>query len=164
MAETVNQGATNGQEQGGQAQDQAQKTFTQDELNAVINDRLKREKEKYADYAALKEKADRLDKLEEENKSELQKANDRAEKLQKELDDLKNAQSIRDIRDKVAKETGVPAELLSGSTEEECKTQANGIKAYANPGYPQVQDGGEPGGQLKVSTAQQFADWANKQV
>ena len=163
MAETVNQGATNNQDQG-QAQGQVQKTFTQDELNTVVNDRLKREREKYADYATLKEKADRLDKLEEENKTELQKANDKVEKLQKELDALKNAQSIRDIRDKVAKETGVPAALLSGSTEEECKTQADGIKAYANPGYPQVQDGGEPGGQLKVSTAQQFADWANKQI
>lgn len=152
MAETGKQ-ETNGSEE---------KTFTQSELNAIVNDRLKREKEKYADYEALKEKASKYDSYEESSKSELQKITEKAEKLQKELDSLKQAESVRGIREKIAKETGVPAELLSGTTEEDCKTQAEGIKAYANPSYPSVPDKGEAGGTPGLSTAQQFAAWANQ--
>ena len=43
----------------------AEKTFNQSELDAIISDRLKREREKYAYYDALKEKATRLDEIEE---------------------------------------------------------------------------------------------------
>ena len=154
MAETVNQETGN----------QEQKTFTQDELNAVVNDRLKREREKYADYSDLKKKAELYDKYEEESKSEIQKATERAEKLQAELDGIKKQEEVRGIREKVSKETGVPASLLSGMTEEDCKEQAEGIKAFANPSYPNVKDKGEPGGTPGTSTAQQFADWANQNV
>lgn len=154
MAETVNQeNAT---------KNEPSKTFTQEELNAIVNDRLKREREKYGDYSALKEKAAKYDKYEEESKTELQKVTDRADKLQKELEGIKQAESIRAIRDKVAKETGIPANLLNGDTEDDCKAQAEAIKAYASPSYPNVRDGGEPGGSPKTSTAQQFADWFNQ--
>ncbi len=153
MSETVNQETTGTQEQ---------KTFTQDELNTIVNDRLKREREKYTDYAELKKKADAYDKYEAESKTELQKATEKAEKLQKELDGIKQEAEIREIREKVSKETGVPANLLSGATEEDCKTQAEAIKAYAKPAYPNVKDGGETGGSPGVSTAQQFADWLNQ--
>lgn len=155
MAETVNQGTNDST--------QEPKTFTQDELNAILNDRLKREREKYTDYAALKEKADKYDKYEEESKTELQKANDKAEKLQKELDAMKQAATMQEVRAKVEKETGVPANLLTGATEEDCKAQAEAIKAFAKPQYPNVPDGGEPGGTPGTSTAQQFAEWFNQQ-
>ena len=49
--ETVNQEVE-------QATEQAEKTFTQSELDQIIGERLKREREKYPDYDALKEKAD----------------------------------------------------------------------------------------------------------
>lgn len=153
MLETVNQEQTNEAEQ---------KTFTQDELNAILNDRLKREREKHADYAALKEKAEKLDKLEEASKSEIQKMTEKAERLQQELDQIKQAESIREIRAKVAKETGIPENLLTGSTEEDCAAQAEAIKAFAKPTYPNVRDAGEVGGASGgASTAQQFAEWFN---
>ena len=152
MSETAKQ-ETNGSEE---------KTFTQSEMNAIINDRLKREREKYSDYEALKDKASKYDSYEESSKTELQKITEKAEKLQNELDSMKQAESVRGIRDKIAKETGVPAELLSGTTEEDCKTQAEAIKAYANPSYPSVTDKGESGGNPGTSTAQQFADWATQ--
>ena len=61
-----------------------------------------------------------------------------------ELNALKQANAIRDLREKVSKETGVPASLLTGATEDECKTQAQAIKDYAKPsGYPRVPDNGE---------------------
>lgn len=153
--ETVNQGQNTQQ-----SQEPENKTFTQAEVDAIIGDRLQRERSKYADYSQLKEKADLYDQYTEASKSELQKANEKAAALQKELDGLKKAEAVRNIREKISKETGVPSTLLTGDTEESCKAQAEAIKAYAKPaGYPSVPDGGEPQGQRTHSTAQQFADW-----
>ena len=159
MDETVNQEK---KESTQEQNTQEQKTFTQSELNAVVNDRLKREREKYSDYEELKEKAKKYDSYEEASKTELQKITDKADKLQKELDSMKQAEKVRGIREKISKETGVPVGLLSGNTEDECKAQAEGIKAYASPSYPSLKDGGEPSGTPGGSTAQQFADWANQ--
>ena len=40
-----------------------ERTFSQTEVDAIISDRLKREREKYADYADLKTKAGAYDEL-----------------------------------------------------------------------------------------------------
>ena len=55
--------------------------------------------------------------------------------------------------------TGVPADLLSGDTEEACTAQAQAILKFAKPGYPNVRDGGDPHHTPTGSTRQQFADW-----
>lgn len=55
MKETVNQ------EQSNRAAEQPERTFTQSEMNAIIGERLNREREKYADYEVLKDKAQRFD-------------------------------------------------------------------------------------------------------
>lgn len=55
------------------------KTFTQAELDAIIADRLQRERAKYSDYDALK--ADK-EKREQASKSELEKLADRATKAE----------------------------------------------------------------------------------
>ena len=142
---------------------EVERTFNQAELDAIISDRLKREREKYADYDALKEKATRLDEIEEASKTELQKATERAEKLESELTQLRRAEEIRQIRDKVASTTGVPATLLSGETEESCIEQAKAIMDFkSSNGYPTVKDAGEIQNTVKGSTRQQFADWANE--
>lgn len=138
-----------------------ERTFTQDELNAIVSDRLKRAESKYEDYEELKAKAEKLDKIEEENKSELERATERAQALEAELDGIKKANEVRDIRQKVAEETGVPVSLITGDTEEECKAQAEAINAYAKPtGYPAVKDGGEVHQVGKPTTREQFAQWA----
>lgn len=154
MSETVNQDNTN------QEPVNEGKTFTQDELNAIVSERLKRESAKYADYEDLKEKAKKYDEYEEANKTELEKANERAASLEAELTTLKKSNEVRDLRDKIAKETGVPANLLTAETEDECKAQAEAIKAYAKPGaYPSVKDGGEVQGNSQKKTRDQFEDW-----
>ena len=138
-----------------------ERTFTQDELNAIVSDRLKRAESKYEDYEELKAKAEKLDKIEEENKSELERATERAQALEAELDGIKKANEVRNIRQKVAEETGVPVSLITGDTEEECKAQAEAINAYAKPtGYPAVKDGGEVHQVGKPTTREQFAQWA----
>ena len=150
--ETVNQEATT-----------ETKTFTQDEVNAIVGERLAREREKFADYESLKEKATKFDEVEEASKSELQKATERAEKLESELKTMKKAEELRAIREKVSGETGVPASLLTAETEEGCTEQAKGILAFkGETTYPTLPDGGEVQGAPKGTTKQQFAEWANK--
>ena len=76
--------------------------------------------------------------------NDLQAAKERATALETELNGLKDANRIRDIRAAVAKETGVPMELLTADSEDACKAQAKGIQDYAKSGnYPDVRDGGE---------------------
>ncbi len=140
MSETVKTGAENGT-----PTEEVAKTFTQDELNAIVADRLAREKGKYADYESLKEKAQKLDEIEENNKTELQKALDKAAQYETELNAVKEANRLREMREKVSSESGVPVSLLNGATEEECKAQANAINAFAktSPVAPTVKDSGE---------------------
>lgn len=139
-----------------------ERTFTQAELDAIVSDRLKRERTKYEGFDEFKEKAARLDELEEASKTELQKATERAQALETELAELKRAEEIREVRDKIATETGVPANLLNAETEEACKAQAEAILAFSSKGnnYPSLKDGGEVTNTNKGTTKQQFAKWA----
>ena len=121
MNETVNQ------EMNGTAPAQQEnRTFTQDEVNAIVADRLARERAKYADYDDLKAKAGKTDAL------------------QQQLDAIAADKARREMKQKVSDATGVPVELLTGETEEACTAQAQAIRAYANP-YPNVKDGGTAG-------------------
>ena len=135
------------------------KTFTQEEVDAIVGDRLKRERAKYADYDALSEKAGKYDA----EQTELQKVIEARDSLQAQIDSMKEAEAIRLMREKVSQETGVPANLLTGMNEDDCKAQAEAITNFAKPkGYPTVRDGGEVVNVGKKTTRQQFADWANE--
>lgn len=138
-----------------------ERTFTQAELDAIVRDRLMRERSKYADYDAYKEKAEKYDAAEEAQKSELQKATERAEALQRELDLMKRADEVRTIREEVAKEVGIPVNLLTADTKEACEAQAKEILAFAKPSnaYPVVKDGGEIRNIPSGKTRDQFANW-----
>ena len=139
-----------------------ERTFTQAELNAIVQKRLGEQAAKYGNYEELKEKALKFDEIEEQSKTELQKATERADALQKELDGMKKADTVRQIRESVAKETGVPAHLLHGETKEECEEMAKAIMSYAKPNaYPTVKDGGEVRNIGGGKTRDQFADWLN---
>ena len=139
-----------------------EKTFSQDEVNSIVAERLAREKAKYEGFEELKAKAEKYDQLEEANKSELQKASERVASLEAQLDALNKAKEVEAMRDKVATEIGVPAKLLTADTEEACIEQANAIKEYATPAYPTVRDAGEIRGASKADTRTQFAEWASQ--
>ncbi len=94
--------------------------------------------------------------------AELATANNTIQSLQTELDGMKKANGIRQMRDKVAADKKVPANLLTGETEDACKAQADAILAFANPGYPAVPDGGEATGNKGSSTREQFESWAKE--
>ena len=143
-----------------------EKMFTQAELDAIVKDRLKRDREKYADYDALKEKASKFDELEQANKTELEKALEKANNLQKELDGIKAAQQLREMREKIANESNVPIEFLTGATEEECNLQAEKVKEMLSAsGVPvKVIDGGEILNPGKQTSGQIFEKWAKEQL
>lgn len=84
--------------------------------------------------------------------------------VQEELTGLKAANSLRELREKVGKEKGVPADLLTGETEDACKGQADSILAFAKqqPGYPALKDGGEAHEGGSTATREQFASWFNE--
>lgn len=120
-----------------------------------------------ADINAAKAEAETLQQQLTAAKAELEqlkaKPDASAEQLaavQRELDELKLSNSLRDLRERVSRDTGVPASLLTAETEEACKSQAEAIKAFAKPaGYPQVRDGGEVHGSGPTATRDKFADW-----
>ena len=93
-----------------------------------------------ADLEAAKTRITELEKA----GGDLQAAKNRAAELETELNGLKDANRIRAIREAVAKETGVPAALLTADDEDACKAQAQGIQEFAKGGsYPDVKDAGE---------------------
>lgn len=109
------------------------KTFTQAEVDSIVEGRLAREREKYADYDSLKDKAGKYDEMQAKGKTDLEKEKEKCNSLEAELNKLKKADTVRQVREKVAKDTSVPAELLTGEDEESCKKQAEAILKFAKP-------------------------------
>lgn len=145
------------------AEAQTERTFTQAELDGIVAERLKRERAKYEGFEDFKAKAAKLDEIEEANKSELQKATDRASALESELNALKKEAEVRTIRDKVSADTGVPATLLTADTAEGCEAQAKAILDFKGVNtYPVVKDGGEVHQMPGLSAKDAFKEWASK--
>lgn len=132
MTENNNDGGGQGGEGGGTGGTggQQQPTYTppqsQADLDRIVEQRLARERQKFADYDDLKGKASKYDELEEKNKSELEKERDRAAKAEE-----RAAKAEREaLKSRVAAEKNVPASALSGSTEDELKASADALIAW----------------------------------
>lgn len=133
-----------------------EKTFTQADVDRIVAGRVA----KYSDYAELKDKAAKYDEVVEANKSELEKAQERVNSLQSQVDKLQSDA----VRYEVSQATGVPANLLTGATKEDCEAQAKAILDFSKPSsYPVVPDGGEPKVTTGKSTREQFAEWLDSQ-
>lgn len=138
------------------------RTFTQEEVDKMIGARIYEERSKYADYAEVKAKAEKYDALEGESK----KAKETIGELSGKISVLQREIETRNARGKVSAETGVPASLLTGETEEACKTQAEAILNWKGPrqNYPDAHDAGEVNGFSGGKTRDQFADWYTSQI
>lgn len=122
----------------------AEKTFTQAEMDAIIGDRLARERAKYADYAEIKAKAAKFDEAEEANKSELQKAVEERDALKARIDKLEADKAHADAVADAAAKYGVDAALLSRMSGDVEENAAYLKQTMANaPKFGQVPDGGE---------------------
>lgn len=132
------------------------KTFTQEEVNAIVEKRLARVKsEPPADYEELKAKAAKYDEAQEAAKSELQKATEKADKWKSMYDDLKAEKDRAEAIAKAADEHGVDAAMLArmaGDVEDNAKFLA------AQPKYGDMHDRGDQPIPSDKTTAQLFAD------
>lgn len=105
---------------------------SQEDLDRIIGERLARERSKFADYTDLKAKAEQFDALEEQNKTELQKALDRAAAAEA----LAAEATKVSLRTSIAAAKNVPASLLSGSTKEELEAAADALLAFRGEQTP----------------------------
>jgi len=87
--------------------------------------------------------AQRLAELEDADKTELQRATERAETLERELSGLRSQQQVTAWMSEVAASSGVPVDVLRGSTREEIEAHAETLKPLLNPRGPYVPS---PGG------------------
>ena len=117
-----------------EVKEEVTKTFTQEELEKIIADRLERERRKYKDYDELKKIADEYKKMKEAQMSEEEKLQSRLAELEaavmeKELEAQEAI--IEKTKMKVAMEMGLPVDALdfiSGSTEDEIRKAAEKFK------------------------------------
>jgi hypothetical protein len=72
--------------------------------------------------------AKRLAEIEESQKSDLQRALDRAEAAERRAAEFETVQQIQAWKADIAKATGVPAQYLRGTTEDELKAHAEELK------------------------------------
>ena len=126
---------------------------TQEELDAILKKRLEREREKitaefsgkYANYDELAEKAKAYDEAQEAQKSEAQKAKERIAELENTIKERDEADKQRKMREKVAKEKGIPAELIVGTDEESMAAYADKLAEFAKVQTPTAPKDEKPG-------------------
>lgn len=109
-----------------------EKFFTQAELDAIVGKRLTQQERQltaqYADYNDLKTAAQRLQEIEDAQKSEQQKASDKIAELTKELAEREAAvekANLAALKSEIARVKGVPANRLHGKTQEELEADAD---------------------------------------
>jgi len=113
------------------------KTFTQEQIDDLVEKRLAREREKYADYDDLKSQvkalADEKKKLEDEGKSDSEKVSEQLTALKEQLEEEKQARTQSEaeaLRLRVAQAKGLTeaqARRLQGATREELEADADDL-------------------------------------
>jgi trimethylamine:corrinoid methyltransferase-like protein len=119
-------------EQTDNAIDEFKAPASQEELDRIIQSRLARDRAKFADYDDLKARADKLAQIEEANKTEAEKSAARAEAAERRAAELE----AKALRSDVAAAKGVPAALLTGSTQEELEAAADALLAFRGEQKP----------------------------
>jgi len=107
---------------------------TQEELDAVIQGRLDRERKKYPDYDALKKSASEYEKQKQAAMTEAEKKDARLKELETQNADLTNQLTDREakvLRVQMLEEEGLPtswAERVRGTTPEDIKADVVELK------------------------------------
>jgi hypothetical protein len=150
------------------------KTFTQEELERILAERLKREREKYKDYDELKKAAEELKKIKESQMSEQEKLQMRLAEIEREK--LERERELAELRismtkQKVLTEMGLPlslADRIFGETDEEIRQDAEelkkllGLQANNKIGAPTNPAGGNK--QVKTFTKEEIARMSPEEI
>ena len=113
-----------------QAEPETAKTFTQEEVNEMVGKARKKERSKYANFDEYKKAFEILKEREDADKSELQKANERAEMFEKQLKKLQNQNEIARIKAEISEKFNLPVSILRGDNEEEITEHAESMKKH----------------------------------
>lgn len=119
---------------------------TQEELDRIIGERLKRErdsaKEKYADYESFKKKAEKYDAAVSEYEERINGLTEKLNKHDREVAEL-NAKATKAetelLKNRIANENKIPFELatrLHGETEDEIREDAKNFSSFVVPPQP----------------------------
>jgi hypothetical protein len=133
---------------------------TQEELNRIVTDRVNRVKAQFGDYNDLKAKAAKFDEIDQQSKSEAEKAAERITAAES----ARLAAEARADRIEVALEKGLTpsqAKRLVGSTREELEADADELLKDLGdsnkPRSPKPDPNQGRSGNGTASTAEQFA-------
>lgn len=122
-----------------------------------------REARKVAEKAAADALA-RVKAFEDAQKTEAEKQAERLAEFERENAELKSAKT----RAEVAAAKGVPANLLSGSTQEELEASADALIAFKGEAQPQKlivpNEGKTPGGVAGIESDLEFADFLTRRT
>lgn len=128
---------------------------SQADLDKVIQARIARERAKFQDYDELKAAKAELDKIRESQKTEAEKVQERLDAAEKRAQELE----LKATRAEVAAAKGIPAELLTGSTQEELEASADALIQFRGeqPKGLHIPSEGKTPPAAGGSTAEQFA-------
>lgn len=107
------------------------KTFTQEQVNALLADQKRKVGEKFADYDDIKAKASKLDQIQQESKTELEKALERATNAESAVAKYQAKEQTTTWAAEIVKDSEIPASVLRGSTREELEEHFNQLKDLA---------------------------------
>lgn len=108
-------------------QEQAESTFSQEDVNRIVQERLQREREKYSDYDELKAAAERAQELEAEKTT-----------LAERVAEFEAKEEQQKLVNSVAEATGIPAAALKGDTKEELEAHAEVLKSLMKTTGPVI--------------------------
>ena len=128
-----------------------ERTFTQDEVNRLVTERVQRERRKYEGYVDGKEATE---------------AKERAKKAEAELAQLRSEAKRAEDVSAAAEKAGIPlevAQMLNGSDADELTEQAKKLLKLL-PVHPTRTDDGGTNVPAKATNAQRFADFLDAQL
>lgn len=123
------------------------KSFTQEQVNEIVKERLERERAKYSDYEDLKKQVESFNDIKNDYENKLATYSN----SQEEINGLKariKQYEMDSVKTSVCYDLGIPVEFasrLNGETEEEIKADALKIKGlFPNSGAPMRNQESEP--------------------
>lgn len=129
------------------------KAFTQEQVNALLADQKRKLGEKFADYDDVKAKASKLDQLEQDSKSELQKLLDENTELKTKVGSFEQEKQVTAWAAEIVKDSTIPASVLRGNTKEELEAHFKDLQELAPKPKRTPVPTGQPSGEGTGSRA-----------